>query len=56
MLEGIDYGIDSNPNFSIMFIQFNLAVYSNPPLSAIDLKSTAYSTGYILAKSPFSRY
>ena len=32
MLEGIDYGIDSNPNFSIMFILFNLAVYSNPPL------------------------
>jgi hypothetical protein len=29
-LKGIDYGIDSNPDFSIMFILFNLAVYSNP--------------------------
>jgi hypothetical protein len=29
---GIDYGIDSNPNFSIVFILWSLGVYSNPPL------------------------
>ena len=33
MLKGIDYGIDSNPNFSIVFILFNLAAYSNSSLT-----------------------